>query len=262
GAKGEHGEGGGVLACAGRSGRSVAAGRHYLPQDWARGPVRRAKTHVPAALTFQEGWRIGVEWVDQGRAGLRGAWVAADDEFGRVTAFRAGLRRRQLRYVVDVPCNTLVRDVTERLEPTRPGGKPRLPPFERVEAWVARQPGGRWRRVRLRAGTQGPTEGKVLLATVQGQDEDGRVGGRGRRGGGGGDQGGGAGGESDVWVEQRRAGGAQGVGGGGGQRARGRGVVGGGQGGGRAGALRGAQLGGLAPPRDTDAFGVVVFATG
>src|SRR5262249_24903905 len=257
GAKGEHGEGGGVLACAGRSGRSVAAGRHYLPQDWARGPVRRAKTHVPAALTFQEGWRIGVEWVDQGRAGLRGAWVAADDEFGRVTAFRAGLRRRQLRYVVDVPCNTLVRDVTERLEPTRPGGKPRLPPFERVEAWGARQPEGRGRRVGRAAGHQRARGGGGVLGGWAGAGEGGRGGGR---WGGGGEQRDGAGGESAVGVEQRRAGRPQGVGGGAGQPAGGRGVVGGGQGGGRAGALRGAQLGGLAPPRDTDAFGVVVFA--
>jgi SRSO17 transposase len=166
------------LAYVSRHGQTLLEGRLYLPKEWAEDPVRRVKTHVPAAVTFQEGWRIGLDLLDRGRAALPGAWVAADDEFGRVAAFRARLRGRKLRYVVDVPCNTLVRDTSARRPPARPGGKPRLPEFERVEVWVARQPGGRWRKVRLRDGSQGPREVKVLLATLQVKDEDGCVGGR------------------------------------------------------------------------------------
>src|SRR5207244_1391369 len=77
----------------------------------------------------------------------------------------------------DVPCNTLVRDVAERRPPSRPGGRERRPLFERVDRWVARQPAGRWRQVKVRDGEKGPIEVKVLLATVQTKDEDGCVGG-------------------------------------------------------------------------------------
>src|SRR3954452_19943588 len=32
----------------------------YLPQEWAGDPQRREATHVPAGVTFQESWRIGL----------------------------------------------------------------------------------------------------------------------------------------------------------------------------------------------------------
>jgi hypothetical protein len=104
--------------------------------------------------------------------------VVGDDEFGRSSALRSLLRARELSYVLDVPCNTLVRDVSERRPPSAAGGRPRLPLFERVDQWVARQPKGRWRQVTVRDGEKGPLRVKVLLATLQTREEDGRVGGR------------------------------------------------------------------------------------
>ena len=165
------------LAYVGRRGKALLDARLYLPEDWAADPERRTKTHVPGAVTFQETWRIGLDLLDRARADLPGGWVAGDDEFGRSTELRAQLRSRRLRYVLDVPCNTSVRDVAERRPPSRPGGRPRLPLFERVDAWAARQPAGRWRQVKVRDGARGPIEVKVLLATVQTKDEGGRVGG-------------------------------------------------------------------------------------
>ena len=114
--------------------------------------------------------------MDEARAALPGGWVAGDDEFGRCTALRGALRRRRRPYVLDVPCNTLVRDPTERRPPSRPGRKPRLPLFERVDQGVARQPAGRWRTVTVRDGAKGPIQVRVLLAMVQTKDEDGGVG--------------------------------------------------------------------------------------
>jgi SRSO17 transposase len=102
--------------------------------------------------------------------------VAGDDEFGRCSELRAALRHRRLRYVLDVPCNTLVRDVAERRPPARPGGHQRRPLFERVDRWVARQPAGRWREVKVRDGEKGPMAVKVLLATVQTKEGEGHVG--------------------------------------------------------------------------------------
>jgi SRSO17 transposase len=148
----------------------------YLPREWADDRPRRAVTYVPATVTFQEKWRIGLERLDRVRQELPGRWVLGDDEFGRCTELRGALRLRHLHYVLDVPCNTLVRDPCERRPPTRPQGPPRRPLFERAEAWVDRQPKGRWRTVTVRDGERGPLRVKVLLATVQVKDEDGCVG--------------------------------------------------------------------------------------
>jgi SRSO17 transposase len=161
------------LAYAARRGRALLDARLYLPQDWALDPARRARTCVPDEVPFQEGWRIALGLLDQARQGLPGGWVTGDDEFGRCSALRAQLRLRRLRYVLDVPSNTRVRDPAERRPPGRPGGRPRLPLFERVDQWAARPPAGRWRSVRVRDGAKGPAQVKVLLATVQTKDEDG-----------------------------------------------------------------------------------------
>ena len=164
------------LAYAARRGCALLDARLYLPADWAGDPTRRKKTHVPADVVFQEGWRIALGLLDRARADLPGRWVTGDDEFGRASDLRGQLRLRGLRYVLDVPCNTLVRDPAERRPPRREGGKALMAPFERVDAWVARQPGGRWRTVRRRAGEKGPLTVKVLLATVQTTEDGGRVG--------------------------------------------------------------------------------------
>jgi SRSO17 transposase len=164
------------LAYVSRRGRALLDARLYLDQDWAADAQRRAKTAVPTDVAFAEKWRIGLGLLDRARADLPGRWVVGDDEFGRCTELRAALRLRRLRYVLDVPCNTSVRDLGERRPPSRPGGQLRLPLFERVDRWVARQPAGRWRKVKVRDGEKGPLEVKVLLATVQTKDADGRVG--------------------------------------------------------------------------------------
>jgi SRSO17 transposase len=164
------------VAYAAARGRALLDACLYLPQDWAADRKRRAATFVPADVAFQEKWRLGLGLLDRVRHELPGRWVLGDDEFGRSSELRAQLRRRRLSYVLDVPCNTLVRDLSERRPPARPDGKPRRPVFERVDQWVARQAKGRWRTVTVRDGEKGPLRVKVLLATVQTKEADGRVG--------------------------------------------------------------------------------------
>lgn len=143
----------------------------YLPKDWAHDPKRRRECHVPKAIRFQESWRIGLELIDRVGADVPFAWVAGDDEFGRATAFRAGLRQRDRRYVLDVPCNTLVRDLDEAPTP----GK-RRPPWRRVDVWAKAQPAARWQKLDVGAGAKGPKVVRALEAQVQTKDEGGRVG--------------------------------------------------------------------------------------
>ena len=165
------------LAYATPRGHTLIDSQLYLPQDWAEDANRRLKTAVPVEVVFREKWRIGADLLKRARQHLPGSWVVADDEFGRCSEFRSSLRHGRLRYVVDVPCNTLVRELSERRPPSQPGGKQRLPKFERVDQWLARQPAGRWRTVHVRDGEKGPCTAQVLLATVQTKEEDGRVGG-------------------------------------------------------------------------------------
>jgi SRSO17 transposase len=145
--------------------------RLYLPRDWAEDAERRDKTHVPQEVTFQESWRIGLDLLERTAADLPFGWIAGDDEFGRATALREQLRLRRWRYVLDVPCNTLVRDLNERPAPGR-----RVPPWRRVDEWAAAQPPSRWRRLVVGDGSKGPKVVRVLETWVQAKDEDGCLG--------------------------------------------------------------------------------------
>jgi SRSO17 transposase len=143
----------------------------YLPKEWATDTKLRQKCHVPQDVTFQESWRIGLGLIDRVGADLPFGWVAGDDEFGRASAFRAELRQRRLRYVLDVPANTLIRDLDEAPAPGR-----RRPPWRRVDAWAQAQPPSRWRKLARGDGAKGPKVVRALEAWVQTKDEDGRVG--------------------------------------------------------------------------------------
>jgi SRSO17 transposase len=90
--------------------------RLYPPEDWAGDAARRARCRVPEGVEFRAGWRIAAELVERCGEGLPHCWVVAADEFGRPAHFRAWLRGRGERYVLDVPSNTVVRDL-ERPRP-------------------------------------------------------------------------------------------------------------------------------------------------
>jgi SRSO17 transposase len=140
----------------------------YLPEDWADDPKRRRQCQIPEAVTFQESWRIGLQLLDRAGPDVPFGWVAGDDEFGRCTEFRAALRHRRLRYVLDVPANTLIRDLGAAPAPGQ-----RRPPWRRVDEWAQAQPASRWRKVALGEGAKGPRVVRALEVWVQTKDEDG-----------------------------------------------------------------------------------------
>lgn len=144
----------------------------YLPEDWADDQKRRRLTYVPDGVAFRETWRIGLELVRRCRAELTFGWVAGDDEFGRCAAFRAALRLERLRYALDVPSNTQMRDLSER-----PAEGCRRPPWRRVDEWAAAQPASRWRKVALPAGSKGPRVVRAIETWAQTRDEGGGPGG-------------------------------------------------------------------------------------
>ena len=125
------------LAYAAEAGYAPLDRRLYLPEDWADDAGRREKCHVPVDVKFREKWQIALDLLDRSLPGLAHGWIVGDDELGRPAEFRAALRLRKERYVLDVPCNTLVRDL-ERRRPRRRHagrGRKREVPFERADVW-------------------------------------------------------------------------------------------------------------------------------
>jgi SRSO17 transposase len=161
------------LAYATANGHAPLDRRLYLPEGWARDKKRRAKCYVPKSVKYQAKWQIGLEMIQRTRD-IPHAWVTADDEFGRVSEFREVLREEGEHYVLDVPCNTLVRDLEERVR-RRGSRRPRKSPFRRVDAWLSRQPDNRWQEIEIRAGEKGPLKAKAIRARVQTRTK-GRVG--------------------------------------------------------------------------------------
>jgi len=143
--------------------------RLYLSKEWVADRVRRAECHVPAGVKFQERWQMALAMLDRHGPWIPHAWVAADDEFGRVGAYRAGLRDRRQAYVLDVPCNTQVRDLQGRRPPRRAGkkGRMRQVPFRRADAWAAAQPADRWQQFTVRDGQKGPIQVQAVIAHVR-----------------------------------------------------------------------------------------------
>jgi SRSO17 transposase len=158
------------LAYASIHGQALVDRQLYLPRDWAEDPERRKQCHVPDDIQYQEKWQIAKHLLERSGPDLPHRWVVADDEFGRISAFRAWLRQQRKLYVLDAPSNTLVRD----LEAPRPGG--RVPKFETAQAWATRQPARRWKTITLRDGEKGPLRLRVLDCRVQTKEEGGCVG--------------------------------------------------------------------------------------
>src|SRR4051794_19094444 len=168
------------LAYAAPGGYAPLDRRLYLPEDWAADARRRQKCYVPEDVTFKESWRIAVELLERCRTGLPHAWVAGDEELGRPARFRSWLRRHGERYVLDVPCNTNVRDLECRRPPRRRAGRGRKRevPFRRADAWAARQPDSRWTRLTVSDGERGPLQVEAMAVRVRTKED--------RRGGAGG----------------------------------------------------------------------------
>lgn len=163
------------LSCVSKGRVGPVGRRLYLPDTWAKNTVARRKCHVPRGVRFAEKWQIALKLIEESRDVPHG-WITADDEFGRVIAFRTKLRQRKERYVVDVPCNTSLRILeaestatSARRKGTRNGRKSRarLAPWVRVDQWAASQPASRWERIDVRAGEKGPLVVEVLHALAE-----------------------------------------------------------------------------------------------
>ena len=126
-------------------------------------------------MRFRTKPELALELLDQLLAwGLRRQPVLADAGYGNSSAFRAGLVRRGLQYMVGVQSTTAVwEQPTPAVEPRRPTahGQPR-PPDSRTQPLAlgelaATLPLQAWRTLTWRQGSQGPQRSRFSARRVQ-----------------------------------------------------------------------------------------------
>ena len=147
-----------------------------LPEEWAQDRDRRKAAGVPRAVTFRTRQELALEMLDECGARLPHAWVAGDDEMGRPSGFRQQLRKRNERYLLGVPSNTLVRDLD--VPPPEYSGHGRRPmtPFARLDRWRAAVPEGAWTAIDVRDGEKGPRVIEAVKRRVQARTSTGGTG--------------------------------------------------------------------------------------
>jgi SRSO17 transposase len=167
----ENGQAGVFLCYACARGHVGVDRQLWLPREWADDSARRAKAHGPEQAAYQERWQVALAML-QRCSGLPHAWVVADSELGRATAFRAALRRGGERYLLDVLEDTCVRDLDEAVQqPKRRHGSLKKAPWRSAKEWAESQPASRWQRFVVRAGEKGPLVVEAVTARVQTRQE-------------------------------------------------------------------------------------------
>ena len=133
------------LSYASARGRALIDRRIYLPKSWTDDPQRCAAAGVPEEVEFATKPELALEMITKAvAAGTPAAWVASDEAYGDNGAFRAGIAKLGLGYVLAVSC-------THRI-PAWPGGKRRL----RADHIAAALPARCWHRISAGTGSKGP----------------------------------------------------------------------------------------------------------
>jgi SRSO17 transposase len=133
------------LSYASAAGRALIDRRVYLPRSWTDDLARCAAAGIPAGAQFVTKPELALDMIAGAvAAGVPAAWVASDEVYGDNGAFRAGVAKLGLGYVLAVSC-------THRI-PAWPGGRRRL----RADQIAAVQPARCWHRVSAGTGSKGP----------------------------------------------------------------------------------------------------------
>ena len=146
----------------------------YLPETWTSDLARRVAARIPAALVFQEKWRLALTLVRCSRAaGVTLTAVVADAEYGDNHTVRQTLHRLRLPCALGIsPTLTVFRGTpTLRVDREQP------PPRNRRDGWPDQEPVGvrtlsdalparAWRRVEWRNGANPPWEADFAAMRV------------------------------------------------------------------------------------------------
>jgi SRSO17 transposase len=140
----------------------------YLPTDWTNDKPRMKRAGVPKdRRRYRTRQEICLELLDRHGDKLPHGWITADDEFGRPAGFRRELRDRNERYLLAVPSNTKVRDLSH-LESVTPDQSPSKKfPSQRVDRWVTDLADDEWTTIEVRDGEKGPITVDAIKRPVE-----------------------------------------------------------------------------------------------
>lgn len=133
--------------------------RLYLPEVWAQDHERRAKAHVPTAISLQTKAEIALALLDWAiQQAIPFAAVVADADYGDQPFFLDGLEQRQQRHVLAVRRDFTVRATIDGLA-------------QRADTLVVTQPTRAWRTIAWRTGSQGPLRARFVAIRCWRQDD-------------------------------------------------------------------------------------------
>jgi SRSO17 transposase len=159
------------LGYASRDEHALVDLRLYLPKEWATDRKRRRKAGVPREARFGTRHQLALAMLDERGEALPHSRVSGDDEMGRCSWSRRELRTRGERYLLAVPSNTLVRDVTAADPPYCGRGRRPRAPSARVDRWCAALAESQWETIEVRDGEKGPLVVQASRALVQARTE-------------------------------------------------------------------------------------------
>ena len=157
------------LAYVSRKEHALADFRLYLPKEWSASAAPRPACPQPSRSAPGTSW----PWTCSTR-GVRGCRTPGSPATTRWGAARGSARSCAARgesYLLDVPSNTLVRDLAEAAPPYSGRGRRPEAPFRRVDRLAAALPESAWETVQVRDGEKGPVSVRMARRLAQAREE-------------------------------------------------------------------------------------------
>lgn len=156
------------LAYASGKGHALVDGDLYLPKDWTKDKKRMDKAGVPRhKRKYRTRTQMCLDLLKLHSARLPHQWITGDDELGQPKEFRRKLRDLNEQYLLAVPKNTSVADLSLAPPEYKGHGRPPVRPIVRIEKWTSNQPAASWKRVEVRDCEKGPLIVEVLKGRVE-----------------------------------------------------------------------------------------------
>jgi SRSO17 transposase len=171
----DNGQVGTFMAYVTRKEHALVNAKLFIPQEWNDDPARCRRARIPEKeyKKHKTRHRHCLEmYKEQGKL-LPHQWIAGDDELGKSSPFRREWRKRKKKYVLAVPCNTMVRDLENVPEYSGRGAPPKGP-FVRVDDWKDCVTENDWHVIDVRDGEKRPLVRKLATCRVLARTERGR----------------------------------------------------------------------------------------
>jgi len=148
-------------------GHTLVDTRLYVPKEWTQDKARLDKAGVPNTHRgYRSRHQLALEMLSATGSQLPHGWVAGDDERGRPYWFRRRLASLGERYLLAVPGNTLMRDLSSPVPAYSGRGRRPTRPWQRLDHWSAARPPGSWKRLEVRDGAKGPLVVEIMTCPV------------------------------------------------------------------------------------------------